>query len=63
MVSYNINSTTVLFCEAKMKAADVARFLRKHTSELPESSFLDEMVDKEPDAAGFADFLGDHFDR
>lgn len=53
-VSYNIDSTTVLRCEAKMKAADVARLLRKEDM-LPESHFLEEMADKEPDAAGFVE--------
>ena len=48
-VSYNIDSTTVICCEAKMKATDVARLLRKHADDLPESHFLDEMADKSDD--------------
>ncbi len=51
IVSYNIDSTTVLRCEAKMKATDVARLLRK--GKLPQCHFLEEMADKEPDADGF----------
>jgi len=51
-MSYNIDSTTVLKCDAWMFASDVARMLAEHEGNLPGSCFLFEMADKSPDAEG-----------
>lgn len=52
-MSYNIDSTAVLKCTAKMKATDVYLLLAKHEDDLPECHFLEEMRGVAPDTDGF----------